>query len=174
MGYVSSDKTFLVALERRLVRQQRPQGGWPFLAGSRQTALEPTCLALLALRLDPNTKAQVVLDAQRPDGSWGAFAADDGPSGLTGLALLTLNSFGTFPEAANHADFRLRLDAMLERLEGQIGTAVAGADRASNSTPENENSISLLGAFRGVSEELVNFARQSDGIDWVRLRDSRF
>ena len=100
---MSSDKTFLVALERRLVRRQRPQGGWPFLAGSRQTALEPTCLALLALRLDPNTKAQVLLDAQRSDGSWGAFASDDGPSGLTGLALLTLNNLGTFPEAANRA-----------------------------------------------------------------------
>jgi hypothetical protein len=66
-------------------------------------ALEPTCLALLALRQDQRTNAQSFLGAQRPDGSWPAFVSDDGPSGLTGLALLTLNSLGTFPEAANRA-----------------------------------------------------------------------
>ena len=42
------------------------------------------------------------------------------------------------PEAADFADFRSRLDAMLERLEEQIEEAVAGEDQASVSTRENE------------------------------------
>ena len=66
-------------------------------------ALEPTCLALLALRLDRYANAQALLDAQRPDGSWGSFATDDEASGLTGLALLTLNTLETSPNAANRA-----------------------------------------------------------------------
>jgi hypothetical protein len=78
------------------------------------------------------------------------------------------------PEAADFTDFRSRLDALLERLEGQIEKTIASADQASISARENENSIRLLGAFRGVSEELVNFARQSGGIDWARLREARF
>ena len=78
------------------------------------------------------------------------------------------------PEAADFADFRARLDAMLEQLEGQIEKAVAVADKAGISIPENENSIRLLGSFRGLSEELVNFAKQSGEIDWVRLREARF
>jgi hypothetical protein len=78
------------------------------------------------------------------------------------------------PEAADFADFRSRLDAMLERLEEQVAKAVAGEGEASTSTREDENSIRLLGAFRGVSEEVVNFARQSGGIDWARLRETRF
>jgi hypothetical protein len=78
------------------------------------------------------------------------------------------------PEAADFADFRSRLDTMLERLEGQIERAVASADQASVSTREKENSIRLLGAFRGVSEALLNFARQSGLIDWIRLREARF
>ena len=78
------------------------------------------------------------------------------------------------PEAADFADFRSRLDAMVERLEEQIEKAAAGEDQASLASRENENSIRLLGAFRGVSEELVNFARQSGGIDWARLRETRF
>jgi hypothetical protein len=78
------------------------------------------------------------------------------------------------PEAADFADFRARLDAMLERLEGQIEKAAAGADRTSTSTQENENSFRLLGVFRGVSEALVNFAKQARGIDWAHLREDRF
>jgi hypothetical protein len=78
-------------------------GGWPFLWGSVQTALEPTCLALLALRLQPSVSATVLLKAQHPDGSWGSFAADDEASGLTGLALLTLNNLGMFADAATRA-----------------------------------------------------------------------
>jgi hypothetical protein len=78
------------------------------------------------------------------------------------------------PEAADFADFRSRLDAMLERLEEQIRKVVAGEDQANLWTHENENSVRLLGAFRGVSEELVNFARQLGGIDWARLREARF
>jgi hypothetical protein len=35
------------------------------------------------------------------------------------------------PEAADFADFRSRLDAMLERLEEQIEKAIAGGDQAS-------------------------------------------
>src|SRR5215469_9250593 len=78
------------------------------------------------------------------------------------------------PEAADFADFRSRLDALLARLEGQIEEAVAGTDQASISTRETENSFRLLGAFRGVSEALVNFAKQAGGIDWARLREARF
>ncbi len=66
-------------------------------------ALEPTSLALLALRLDQQANAQVLVDAQHPNGSWGAFEDDDEASGLTGLALLALNCMGTYPGAATRA-----------------------------------------------------------------------
>jgi uncharacterized membrane protein YccC len=76
------------------------------------------------------------------------------------------------PEAVDFADLRSRLDMMLERLEEQIEQVVAGEDQLS--TQEGENSLRLLGAFRGVSEELVNFAKQSGSVDWRRLREARF
>jgi uncharacterized membrane protein YccC len=78
------------------------------------------------------------------------------------------------PEAADFADFRAQLDTTLERLEGQIEKAVAGTDHTSISTQENENSFRLLGVFRGVSEALVNFAKQARQIDWANLRENRF
>jgi hypothetical protein len=85
-----------------------------------------------------------------------------------------LYTLSQHPEGADFVDFRSRLDTMLERLEGKIEKVLSGADQASISTRENQNSFRLLGAFRGVSEALVNFARQASGIDWSRLREARF
>jgi hypothetical protein len=73
---------------RRLLR-----GGWSFAADSNQAALEPTCLALLALRATEPRDAHILTETQRRDGGWGSFAGDEQSSGLTGLALLTLNMF---------------------------------------------------------------------------------
>lgn len=73
------------------------------MRGSVEIALEPTCLALRALPQARPANTQILLDAQRPDGSWGSFANDEEASGLTGLALLTLNTLGTFPDAAKRA-----------------------------------------------------------------------
>jgi len=59
-------------------------------------------------------------------------------------------------------------------MEGQIVKAGAGADQTSVSMRESEDSFRLLGALRGVSEALVNVAKQLRGIDWVHLREERF
>lgn len=66
-------------------------------------ALEPTCLALLALRRERSIDANILVDVQRSDGGWGAFADDNQASGLTGLALLTLNAYGKFKPARSRA-----------------------------------------------------------------------
>lgn len=86
-------------LRKALYARQLPQGGWPFINKSNQMALEPTCLALLALRADTRRHSKILIDSQRPDGGWGSFAGDGESSGLAGLALLTLNSLNTDAEA---------------------------------------------------------------------------
>jgi hypothetical protein len=63
------------------------------------------------------------------------------------------------PQAADFADFRARLDTLLVRLEEQIEKAVAGADKAGISMPENENSNRLLGAVRGLSKEPITSSK---------------
>ena len=39
---------------------------------------------------------------------------------------------------------------------------------------DEENFYHLLGAYRGVSEALVDYAGSSGGIDWARWREERF
>jgi len=67
-----------------------------------------------------------------------------------------------------------RLDAVLVRLEARIREALDRIDAARVSAEESGNMYRLLGAHRGVSEALVNFAGKTVGIDWTRLREEKF
>lgn len=83
------------SIRAELRQRQLPNRAWSFLANGRQPALEPTCLALLALSGDPQgSTTEPLLEAQSNDGSWEAFEGDTEGSGLTGLTLLTLNALG--------------------------------------------------------------------------------
>ena len=78
------------------------------------------------------------------------------------------------PEAAETAALQSRLDAVLERLEARIQEAIGLINEAKVSAEESGDMYRLLGAHRGVSEALVNFAGKTSGIDWMLLREGRF
>jgi hypothetical protein len=78
------------------------------------------------------------------------------------------------PETAEAASLHARLDAILVRLEARIHEALDKIDEARVSAEESGNMYRLLGAHRGVSEALVDFASKTVGIDWPRLREERY
>ena len=81
--------------EQIVLNLQLPCGGWGY---SRQWAVEPTCLALLALRLRPKAEGAKGLrfleSCQSPDGSWPGFEGDEEGSWATSLAVITLIRMG--------------------------------------------------------------------------------
>lgn len=95
-------------LKEMLVDRQSRNGGWPFTEGSRQAALEPTCLALLALCSQDSTPRDraihFLLAMQNPNGSWPAFLGDDTDGcGLTGLPLYALQQRDVRGQATDQA-----------------------------------------------------------------------
>jgi hypothetical protein len=97
--------TYLAAkLHHKLVAMQCNQGGWGF--NVNQPAVEPTCLAILALRHSRTAALelglQVLKNLQNSDGSWPAFV-DDKPEGCwtTSLAVLTLMAIQRQNDRAN-------------------------------------------------------------------------
>lgn len=95
-------------LKQAIVRRHSRKGGWPFCECSKQSALEPTCLALLAIRSPEKSARELavrfLLDSQNPNGSWPAFPGDDKEGcGLTGLALFALMQCGVSSKATERA-----------------------------------------------------------------------
>ncbi len=39
---------------------------------------------------------------------------------------------------------------------------------------DGERFYRLLGAYRGMPEAVIDYARTADGIEWIRWQDSRF
>jgi hypothetical protein len=93
------DAPVLEELKRTLIKQELSGGGWSYGSSASQAALEPTCLALLALRWDSSAARargiRFLATMQNPNGSWRAFRGDDSEgSGLTALAVMALVNNG--------------------------------------------------------------------------------
>lgn len=87
------------ACVQQLIDRQRADGGWPFTQDRKQSAIEPTALALLALPSNsPGERGAAIrflLRTQNPNGSWPAFIGDDQDGcGFTGLVLYALGRCG--------------------------------------------------------------------------------
>jgi hypothetical protein len=88
------------------------QGGWSYQRDCPQAALEPTCLALLALRVRDvavrRCGVESLLRLQKRDGSWPAIAGDNEGCGFSGLAVLTLHDFGVERSAERGIEWLVR------------------------------------------------------------------
>ena len=78
------------------------------------------------------------------------------------------------PAVAERKVFRTRLDEALEHLEERIKVALSQAPEGQFSDQEAENFYRLLGAYRGVSEALIDYTENADVIDWTPWREERF
>jgi hypothetical protein len=77
--------------EQMVLNLQLPCGGWGY---TRQWTMEPTCMAVLALRFrakgDRVRGLRFLEGCQNADGSWPCFEGDDEGSWATALAVITL------------------------------------------------------------------------------------
>jgi hypothetical protein len=77
------------------------------------------------------------------------------------------------PTRTAHESIRAGLSTFMERLEERIrGTLDNATERLSDQ--DGENFYGLLGAYRGVSEALVDYSEEAGVIQWARWRETRF
>ncbi len=78
------------------------------------------------------------------------------------------------PTVGEQAAFRNRLDDIMSHLETRIQETMDKIPDSRLDAGDDENFYHLLGAYRGVSEALVDYAGNAGGIDWARWREERF
>ena len=101
------DQPLCASLKGELIERQLPGGGWSYGPSSTQSALEPTCLALLALRRDSSPARmrglEFLLGIENPNGSFPAFKGDEREgSGLSPLAVIALINNGEVAFQTKH------------------------------------------------------------------------
>jgi hypothetical protein len=78
------------------------------------------------------------------------------------------------PATGDRETFRTKIDGILDHLEERIKGALDKAPEGQFSDRDGENFYRLLGAYRGVSEALVNYAGSTGTIDWAPWEEARF
>lgn len=85
-----------------------------------------------------------------------------------------LRDFSRDPAAVTSAELRERLTAGLEYLEGRIEEILDKEGEGELSEQGGENFYRLLGAYRGLSDAVIEYAGIAEGIEWGCWRESRF
>lgn len=78
------------------------------------------------------------------------------------------------PSVAGRDAFRGTVDAITARIEQRVATTLNNTHGMAVSDQEAMDLYKLLGAYHGMSEELVNYAGLSADIDWVKWGEERF
>lgn len=86
----------------------------------------------------------------------------------------TFQGLAKDPGAGDREVFRTKLDGILDHLEERIKIALENAPSAQLSDWHGENFYRLLGAYRGMSEALVNYSESAGVINWALWHQERF
>ena len=86
----------------------------------------------------------------------------------------TFQKLSVDPTTGEHEVFRTRLDEITGHLEARTQDVLDKTADGQLSDQDAENFYCLLGAYRGVSDALVDYAENANVIDWSRWREERF
>jgi hypothetical protein len=85
-----------------------------------------------------------------------------------------LGRLSTDAGSLEHGSAGAWLEARLDQLEARVEEALRKGDDEQVPTAVVDNMYRLLGAYRGLSEALVQVIQGTAPIDWARLREARF
>jgi hypothetical protein len=86
----------------------------------------------------------------------------------------TFQDLSQDPVAAEQTAFRNRLSEIMDHMEQRVEATLDKAAEGDLRERDGENFYRLLGAYRGVSEAMVDYAGTAGLSDWRRWREARF
>lgn len=85
-----------------------------------------------------------------------------------------LSALAEDPQGHEPADLAARLQDKLAQVERHASTAMETDPAFTEDSTLNEHGYRLLGAYRGLSEDLIRLVAAVHKLDWHHLRQSRF
>jgi uncharacterized membrane protein YccC len=86
----------------------------------------------------------------------------------------TFRQLSSAPDTGDQEALRTGLEQMMARLDSRIHETLDRSAGDPLSASQDENFYRLLGAYRGVSEALVEYTGNAGNIDWTGWREERF
>ena len=86
----------------------------------------------------------------------------------------TFEHLSVDPTSGEQAVFQMKLALVTEQMDKRIKETLDQSDKRGLSSQDGENFYRLLGAYRGLSEAMVEYAGASGVIDWASWRQERF
>jgi len=86
----------------------------------------------------------------------------------------TFQNLSGNPASGEKQALRTRVTGIVNHMEQRIAETLNNTAAGQLSERDEENFYRLLGAYRGVSEALVDYATSSSDIDWAQWREERF
>jgi hypothetical protein len=86
----------------------------------------------------------------------------------------TFQNLSGNPASGEQQALRTRVTGIVNHMEQRIAETLNNTAAGQLSERDEENFYRLLGAYRGVSEALVDYATSSSDIDWAQWREERF
>ena len=117
--------------------------------------------ALIEARANP--QAQVLIDELLVDMRAWRISLQD-----------TFQGLSKYPMVENQAEFYIKLTEITDSLESRIKTILNRIEDDQLSEIDKENFYRLLGAYRGVSDALLEYSGNASLIDWTEWREARF
>ncbi len=78
------------------------------------------------------------------------------------------------PAAGDRETYRAGLVEIMERIEAHLKELLADTLDAKSGARNAERFFRMAGAYRGVSETIVEYAETAEAVDWSRWREERF
>ena len=90
------------------------------------------------------------------------------------ILVQTFQNFSKDATVGKGEAFRIKLKEIMNHIEKRIQEVLDKIDEGQITAAERENFYRLLGAYRSVSEAMVDYAEKSEVIDWNYWREERF